>query len=327
MALSDDFVRRHISHWQDTLRGTYYAHRQHWPANLFHHSALENAVEILREGCLRSRNDPHLRLGRDVAAAAVLANRDAAHNFVRMYFRPKTPTQYHIEGIRRPGECQYGDASHAPVLIMFVLDAQKIITKPGIRVSNQNMQRDAAVTGDTEEHFDSIPFDKVYHEGPTGGDGQIKYYRCAEVLSPSPLMLREVLTGVWFRSIPERDTLIHMLGDAADAWVQYFQVSDGPKVFQKDYPYFEKLNLSADGIIFQINPRRDYAKLKVKIVARHSETGAEVKFFNPEIDATSAGGGDWIYRAPIPDGEYMISAYIDDHLAYCATQSIDNSIF
>ena len=40
------------------------------------------------------------------------------------YFRPKTPTQWHIEGIRKAGECNYGDPTHAAVLVVFALDAK-----------------------------------------------------------------------------------------------------------------------------------------------------------------------------------------------------------
>lgn len=328
MALSPEFVDQHISRWKTTLRGTSYAHRQFWPAHLFHHTAVENAVSILREGCLRSRNDPALRLDRDIAAPGVIANRDTAHGFVRMYFRPKTPTQYHIEGIRRPGECQYGDDSHAPILIMFVLDARKILTLPGVQFSDRNMQRDAAIVGDDADHFASIPFDKVFHEGPIGGDPSITSHRCAEVLSPSPLELQDVLTAVWFRSIPERDTLLHLLGADGERWREKFKVSDALKAFEKNYPFVERIKLSDEGIAFKMNPRRkDYSPLSVKIIAKHLQSPHCIELDYPSIAAFPSIGQIWFNKQPLHDGQYEVTIHIDGQLAYVARHQVENPIF
>jgi ssDNA thymidine ADP-ribosyltransferase, DarT len=218
MALTAVFVDAHIAHWQQQLSSPYYPHRKHWPTRLYHHAPLENALAILREGVLRSRNDTSNSHPRDVAAPGVIEATTSAHDFVRLYFRPKTPTQYHIEGIRKSSDfTTYAENAHAPVLIMFGLESRMVLSHPNVQFSDKNMQLTSAQTGDTEAFFAGIPFDKVFHEGNIGGDRSLIDARCAEVLSKSPLVLEDCLREIYFRSEPERDTLLYALGDAAKA--------------------------------------------------------------------------------------------------------------
>ena len=132
MALSQDVVDAHIAEWEGQLQSPYYPHRRQWPSRLFHHTPIENAARIMLDGNLRSRADPKNSRAKDVAAGGVIDNRLHAHSFVRLYFRPRTPTQYHIEGIGKIGECKYGDSTHTPVLVMFLLDVRKVLTRDGV---------------------------------------------------------------------------------------------------------------------------------------------------------------------------------------------------
>jgi hypothetical protein len=210
VGLGQAFVEAHIARWEAKLQSPFYPHRHKWPSRLFHHSPLENAVKIILDGNLRSRDDPKNLREKDVAAETVIGYRQHAHRSVRLYFRPRTPTQYHIEGIRKLGECKFGDNAHAPILIMFVLDARRVLTKSGIQFCDRNMQSGSAFPDDTLEYFENIPFEKVYHEGGTGGDATIIAHRCAEVLAHSPLPLAESLQWIYCRSNAERQTLLHL---------------------------------------------------------------------------------------------------------------------
>jgi hypothetical protein len=163
MALRSEEVDAHISKWELWADRPYYSHRKHWPSRLFHHAPLEDAVRILAEGVLRARADPNIDLRRDVAGEGVIDLRVDAHSFVRMYFRPRTPTQFHIESIRKKHECEFG--FQAPILIMFVLDARPILTRDGTCFSDENMQRGSALVGDDAAFLATIPWEKVYHEG------------------------------------------------------------------------------------------------------------------------------------------------------------------
>ncbi len=138
MALTKDFVEAHVLRWQEELSKPWYPYRSKWPSRLFHHAPIENAVKILTDGNLRSREDPENMKDKDVAAPGVIVARTHAHNSARLYFRPRTPTQYHIEGIRKSGECSYGNDAHAPVLVMMVFDSRSVLSIPTIKFCDRN---------------------------------------------------------------------------------------------------------------------------------------------------------------------------------------------
>lgn len=326
MALSQAFVAAHIQHWQAQLNQSWYNYRRYWPDCLFHHAPLENAAAILASGMLRSRNDPGNLRPRDVAAREVNAARTHAHDRVRLYFRPKTPTQYHIEGIRKPGECLFGEETHAPVLVMFILDAERILTMPNAQFCDRNMQRADAVPSDTEAYFAAIPFDKVYHEGPTGGDETITYHRCAEVLPESPLDLEYCLKAVFFRSEPERDTLLNLLGHHRARWASRCYVSDALKVSEKRYSFVQEIGMTREGVTFLLNPRVDRRGVKISIQVWDSADQFVVRFDHADLQAAPSQG-QWIYNHAFADGLYRVRVEIEDHLAYDAHIPLGPTLF
>lgn len=327
MALDIDFIDAHINYWTETLGNGSRTYRKHWPRCLFHHAPLENALSILREGYIRSRNDPARAIIRDVAAPGVIGNRREAHDRVRLYFWPRTPTQFHIEGIRKALECQYGSDTHAPVLVMFVLDARKILSLPDVRFSDRNMQSFGAHVGDDEESFKSIPFEKVYHEGGTGGESSIIAHRCAEVLPASPLKLSDVLHGIWFRSEPERDTLMHLLGEYRSTWEKFSQVSEEIKVFDKRFSFISEIGLSTKGITFRLNYRHDLGTIDICIEAFDSAGKRKARFKYDVFTTHNSNSGRWIYNCTIEPGQYLVRATIEGHLAYENKLMLGGSLF
>lgn len=326
MALSDAFVAAHVRHWQAELNRPWYNHRRHWPECLFHHAPLENAAAILTSGMLRSRNDPNNLRPRDVSAREVNATRYHAHDRVRLYFRPKTPTQFHIEGIRKPGECRFGDETHSPVLVMLILDAQQILTLPDTRFCDRNMQRADAVSGDDEAYFAQIPFDKVYHEGPFVGDETIPWHRCAEVLPASPLDLSHSLRAVFLRSEPERDTLLALLGANRADWAERCHVSDALKVFEKRFSFVQDIGLTHEGVVFALNRRIDGQGVAIAIQVWDASGQPVTRFDHPNLPATPPQGR-WIYNHPFADGVYRVRVEIEGHLAYDASISLASALF
>lgn len=135
MGLSEQTITSHINTWKLRYKNSF---REQWPAHLFRHEPLENAVTIIKTGALLSRNDATGLIVNDIAPENIINARDVAHSSARLYFRPQSPTQFRIEGIRKPHE--YIEGKHAPVLILFVFDAKTILTQDGVRFSNGNMQ-------------------------------------------------------------------------------------------------------------------------------------------------------------------------------------------
>lgn len=326
MAISLPFIDAHIAAQTERLTSEYYPHRKYWPTRLFHHAPLENAVAILQAGVLRSRSDPLNPHPRDVAAPGVIDARNHAHDRVRLYFRPKTPTQYHIEGIQRAGECNYVGA-HAPVLVMFALDARSVLSQPDIMFSNQNMQLGGTVPGTDEEYFSQIPFTKVFSEGGIGGDRSIIDARAAEVLTTSPLELSTCLREIYFRSEPERDTVLHMLGEQRAAWSRYCHVSDALKVFEKKHTFVQEVGLTPKGVVFRFNPRFDRAPIDTKIQVWNQQGQRLIDFYNSAMAAKPEGFDRWIWNHDLPPGRYTVKIELEGSLAYLAEIPLDNVLF
>jgi hypothetical protein len=307
------------------LESWIYQHRKHWPSLLFHHAPIENALRIINSGQLLSRNGSNGVRARDVAAPGVIDNRDRAHDFVRLYFRPRTPTQFNIEGIRRPADCRYENA-HAPILVMFALDARSILSIPDVRFSNINMQLDAARDGDDEAFFTGIEFAKVYHEG-TYSDPSIKDHRCAEVLCPSPLAIAQHLRWIICRSDAERQSLAWQAGPAMLAFRDRVIASDDLRVFDKNFAFTNRVNVSNEGVTFTLNPRRDGQRLKVRVEVTSVDRRPVFDVTYPDMPALSNTGGPWIARMPLIDGTYVVSLTIDDHLAYQSGHHVGEVLF
>ncbi len=326
MALSRTFIEEHIAGWEGRLRGGFYPHREKWPSRLFHHGPIENIVSILNSGLLRSRADPMNPRVRDVAGAGVIDVRAAAHRFVRLYFRPRTPTQFHIEGVRKEGDCQYGPHAHAPVLVMLVLDARRVLSLPDVCFSDRNMQMANVPVMKTEAQFAAIPFDKVFSEGGTGGDRSVIEHRCAEVLTPSPLELADCLQWVYCRSEAERAFLINELGREGLRWLPKIIVSDDLKVFEKKFAFIDDISLGSEGVIFRLSPREDRRDINVR-VELWDEAGAQLLNFENEMSAIPRGAARWIVKRELNDGLYRVRVQLEGHRAFEGRMSVGDVLF
>ncbi len=308
------------------IKGAAYPHRQYWPRYLFHHAPLENAVGILTSGHLLSRIDSDKIRPRDVAALGVIEYSQRAHQFARLYFRPRTPTQFHIEGIRRPGECQYGENAHAPVLIMFVFDARRVLSSVDVCFSDQNMQT-GAIEQSTEAFFRTIPFDKVYHQGGLAGDHTITSRRGAEVLAPSPMTLDGKLQWVYCRSEAERATLIQRLGGNAARWEKRIRVSDDLQVFEKRFTFVERVSLANDRVIFRLHARQDQQPIAVRLEATDANGRPCIRFRSDVLRAVPPNPWAWYVTAQLRSGAYRVVIDLDGHRAYDATLKLDEIPF
>lgn len=133
---------------------------------------------------------------------------------MRLYFRPRTPTQYQVEGLRPKG--QFGSLqAHMPVPVFFLFDAKDILTRASTKFSNGNLAAHPEV-GENADFFEAIPFEKVYHDSwmSEGEKANIKFHRHAEVVVPDELDL-DALQLVWLRTETEYKTLLHLLPAAA----------------------------------------------------------------------------------------------------------------
>ena len=114
--------------------------RSIWVSYSFHFTDVRNASQILNMEKIVSRAKLEKMGGPpvDIASPEVIATTDGEiKDFVRLYFRPRTPTQFHMEGIRPKAEIWKG--CHCPVPVFFLFDSLKILTRDDSSLSEVNL--------------------------------------------------------------------------------------------------------------------------------------------------------------------------------------------
>lgn len=201
------------------------AAREGWIGFLYHVTDIQNVVDILRGGHLLSRREAIAqgRMKHDNADPGVISFTDSdVSKYVRLYFRPQTPTFYRNEGFRSKSlREKTGFDAHCPVPVALVFDAPAVLSLPGTRFSSGNL---AAWSGHSLgertlqglNSLRSLPFEGIYHSEPIYPDNpnkkEIVRQRNAEVIVPRALFLDRNLLAVRCRSDAELATLRTLLG-------------------------------------------------------------------------------------------------------------------
>ena len=248
-------IRQHIAElatkpWLDRTR-------EWWPAYLFHCTDILNIVSILHQGEIvsRSRLTSVGQLPMDIASPAIIERTDRKwQDYVRLYFRPRTPTQHNNEGFRPVDQRERN--SHCPVPVYFIFDALAVLSRSDSCFSDGNLGADnARVNGDVS-FLKQIPFDLVYHDtwfGPAER-AQIVHHRNAEVLVPQRMGL-ENLRYIVCRSDAEYKTLLHLLSpETLSRWLGKLGVMPNLQLFSRKWTFVEQVDMSTEKIVFRFNP-------------------------------------------------------------------------
>ena len=218
-----DEIKAHIDQWSNELND-----RNWWPRYLYHFTDVQNAISIIQSGCLYSRNEAqnHGIDFFDCASPQVIEGTQPKHlDYVRLYFRPRTPTQFDNEGIR-PLDSRAIN-SHCPIPVFFCFDAFELLSRDNTEFSDGNMGTKKVRYGRTLDLFKSIPFNKVFHTTwftPEEKD-EIIFHRNAEVLIPRVLELNSALKHIVFRSATEDQTLRTLAsGHISNKWYKKFRL-------------------------------------------------------------------------------------------------------
>ncbi len=227
-----------------------------WPKYVYHFTNIDNAVAILNDGCLLSRAavESANELETDSASTSVLDHtEDWVKEYVRLYFRPKTPTQYCNEGIR-PVNKLYEPGVHCPVPVFFLFDSYKVLSMRETRFSNGNLAAGADF-GDDATFLKQIPFEKVFHDGPLQNEQkkEIIYRRHAEVVVPNQLRL-DNLKWIVCRSEAESQTLKHLLSPSLKRkWIDRIVVDSRRAFFFCYWTFIEKILPSNNAFVIVFN--------------------------------------------------------------------------
>ena len=252
---------RRISRFLDGLKKeAWLGANSWWPGYLFHFTDIQNAVSILREGALINRNESQARglMKTDNASPEIIGNTaEVWKGYVRLYFRPRTPTQARNEGFRPPKQRYYN--SHCPVPIHFIFDSKAVLARPDVRFTAGNLAANPDVLSAAAD-LEQIPFDRVYHDTPLYASipdaekRNVVFHRQAEVIIPRQLDLG-TLRYIVCRSQAEYETFLHLLPqNARMRWRDKLIIDSSRKpVFLKDWTYVESADLSSSRMTLLFN--------------------------------------------------------------------------
>lgn len=223
--------------------------RAFWPRWLFRSDHVENAADILNSGRLLSRAAAERGnlIQVDSGSPQYVGQLSRRHrNLVRLYFRPRTPTQYSNEGIRPRDRIQYDAHMPVPVYLLF---ASSLLGEQGVYFTKGRLTQGTEI-GDSAEFLKSIDFRDVYHDRAVGRLGEsdrrsrILNARHSEVVVENELPL-DKLKHIVCRSAPERETLLNLLSpEARRRWVSRIHVDEGHRrLFEKLGTFVQRADL------------------------------------------------------------------------------------
>ena len=294
--------------------------RSFWPNWVFRSDHVENAADILNSGQLLSRAPAErgnlIRV--DSGSPQYVGQLSRRHrNLVRLYFRPRTPTQYVNEGIRPRDRVQYGAHMPVPVYLLFT---SRLLAEQGVYFTKGRLTQGAAV-GDSAEFLKSINFRDVYHDRAVGRLGEserrstILNARHSEVVVENELPL-DKLKHIVCRSAPERETLLNLLSpEARRRWVRKIHVEEGHRrLFEKMGTFVQRADLSNTSFRFLfysniVPDMRGPFDLRIEWSMNGRSVGARQENFT-----VSDRPVDYSLNRAVP--RYRVHAWLDGNLAY-----------
>lgn len=306
-------LETHVERWSKRLAKS---GRGWWPQYVYHVTDVSNAIEILNTGVLHSRAECEHRglMCHDNANPGVIASTDPDHlRFVRIYFRPQTPTQYINEGIKLTRR----DDGHCPVPIFFFFRFVDLLARDDAHFSRGTMAGGGRTYSQRRDYFGDIPFDDVYSTGGWGKhstlrQADIRKARHAEVLIPDSLRLGPELRAIVCRSPAERITLLDGLSEEASArWSRRVRTGSGPLYF-RHRPHIKAVAaLKPDEFSVELfKPSQRGFPFKLEF---HPDDGDPVQRLETEFPADAQGSR---YRLPRAYDSGVLECRIDGFLAF-----------
>lgn len=316
--------KRDIQSYRDTINSVALrldTNRRWWTNYVFHFTSIRNAANILKSGHLLSRAQVSIRWPEfdDSASPEVMQQtQDQWKDFVRFYFRPRTPTLFHNEGFRPKRSQELG--AHCPIPIYFLFDFLSVIGHSEAEFSPRTLARSSAQTCRTADEFTRLPFDKIYHDSWFDQEDKddIISARQAEVIYPQAINLRS-LKLICCRSPAEKDTLRNLLSSQLwDEWKDRIKIVGHQPVYFKKWLYIERVTLEDDAVKLELNlPERseDYGPFEIRSTVTDDITGEaiEVTKENATIDT---GRMRYYGLKKYGIAGYQYRCTINDDLAY-----------
>lgn len=307
-----------------------FTERRWWPQFAFHYTDIRNAVNILQEGKIlsRLRAEQQGKIAVSSGSAEVLAGTDwNIKDCVRLYFRPKTPTQFNAEGVHSHQtlkESKFPDA-HCPVPVFLLFDLPGILALPESRFSNQNLASRGYQLLKSPQELQNLPWQQIYHTERIDWNNpeiarEIVARRNAEIIVPGELDLSG-LKYIYCRSEAEKDTLLHLLPPPIRArYRDKIVASNRNELYFRRRTFVERAVLTDTQIFLRFSADAQAPgpfRLRVEVQTDKAFTRENPDFCLPPYD----------YVLPLPRTlpAYQVRVMLDDALVY-ANAFVDSSL-
>lgn len=229
-------------------------YRKWWVDYLFHITDLNNVVSILDSGYVYSRDEVGSKeiTFKDAASSNIVRQtRKGMTNYVRLYFRPLTPTAYHMEGFKPIHKQLHG--AHCPVPVYLLFDMKAIVTDMQTQFSDGNLASLYSNVYSTVDEFTELDFQLIYNDRYDWTGKKYINARQAEVIYPNRLPLTH-LKSIRCRSQAEYETLRTMLRqDDLEKWDDLITTEGSDQLFKKDWLFVVDASLNREIISLHLN--------------------------------------------------------------------------
>ena len=237
---------------------------------------------------------------------------------MRLYFRPRTPTQYRNEGFRPTGQWEYN--AHCPVPVYLLFKADEVLSKTDCLFTDGNVAAGTTPMATIDE-LRQIPFNLVYHDSWVDQHNRstIVYHRNAEVLVSQRLGLGAV-RAIVCRSQAEYDTLVYLLPPSVRVrWVSKIVVQPNWHLFHNRWTFVQQVEMSNHRLLFRFN--KDTATpgpfdARVEIIEPLLNHPLRYRWHRSEFQAKDALGLN-LSNLRNPQ-DYAVSFFLDDQLAFAS---------
>lgn len=251
MAISLARAQRHVREWSEKLAP--YEARKWWPRYLYHACDVTVVRHIIESDRILSRNLATQGVGLvcDVANQGALWNNPAAHEFVRLYFRPKNSFHFKTEGIKSLSD-PFRRNPHMSIPILFMFDFVELMSDARSMFLHENFANSGAAPLSGDDFFDSLRFDDIYHDSPVNDQNRDKITRSrmAEVVVPHELPL-SFCKAILVRNPFDQRTVEHFCNGPAIGKRIYVDVRGGG--FLKKGMYLKSASFRDETLIFCFN--------------------------------------------------------------------------
>lgn len=277
-----------------------------WKGSIYHFSHIDNAVEIIKNRKIQSRNKANIK---GDAAGNVVHRKGDAHNYARFYFRPQTPTQFYNEFLGKNTTDGYETHGNwiswydkarglgfpkCPIPIFFRFSIKEVLFKYENKccVSNGNMQADSTQFNSIEKMLDKFNFDYLYSNMSYDKEHNRKYmnYSQQEFLVKDELSFSNIFEfEIICPSEADRTLLINLLGNEHKDIFSKIVVdrryynNENPRVRieEEDSELHISTNFSGEGY-FVLNGTSDIKEMKI-LVGDVTKTSKDKIIFKSNI--------------------------------------------